>query len=356
MPEVFSIDTAATSVALDGQRKGVAQFTVTNKLDSELHGRIRLEAKAPAAPAWFRMPPGAALYPARGSKVFEVAIAVPPEAKPGEYTFRLDAASERDPTREQTVGPEVKLVVGAGEIPRDWLRWWWVPVAIVLAGVMVYVGIKVFWPDEPPQPPPTELPIPEAPEPLPPLISSFSAGNPAIRLGDSVTLSWSVDPRAKVLLTDFAEVEPSGSRTDRPTADKTYILTAQQGDKTEEQRVTVLVRSTEGTWSNPKGQAGPVTSIVVRGGRAGFFCGAARCDFGSVALPTTALGGQTATVRMNSSKFTADASFRLDSPDRLAVSLRASRFAMRTVQIGGVSVKKKVAVPHAEVRATFSRE
>jgi hypothetical protein len=343
MPEVFSIDTAAASVALGGQRKGAAQFTVTNKLDSELHGRIRLEAEAPADPAWFRVPPGVALYPARGSKVFEVAIAVPPDAKPGEYVFRLDAASERDPTRERTIGPEVKLVVRDGEVSADWLRWWWVPVVVALAGVMAYVGIKVFGSDEPPESPPTELATPEAPEPLPPLISSFSSASPAIRVGDSVTLSWSVDPRAKVLLTDFAEVEPSGSRTDRPSADKTYILTAQQGDKTEQQQVTVSVRSMEGTWSNPRGRRGPVTSIVVKGGRAGFFCGTARCDFGSIGLPAGALSGQRASMSLRSPRFTAKAEFRLDSPDRLAVTLDVFR--------GGA-----IPVPHARVRATFSRE
>ncbi|MDJ0868837.1 MAG: hypothetical protein QNK03_22200 [Myxococcota bacterium] len=162
MPRVFSIDPREDQATLPAERKGSMSFTVTNRSPEELRGKVRLVPQEGTDPSWLKLqlqaeategeeaPPAADLgrdderaYGPNAATVFRVAIEVPDSVAAGDYRFRLDAATVRDPDREKTEGPTVAFAVLPKKKPKWELPdWWWIPLVAML---VIAIGGTIAW-------------------------------------------------------------------------------------------------------------------------------------------------------------------------------------------------------------------
>ena len=145
MPEIFSIDPKRNHVVLGQDRTGEMRFTVTNASSEELRGHVRTKALEPCEAAWLVTDRDSAAFQPGQAQEFSVAVRVPDAVDPGTYSFRLEAASERNPDHEKTAGPSVSFEVpvkpnGGGK----WKDYWWVPLVVLLAGVLVWVVARAL--------------------------------------------------------------------------------------------------------------------------------------------------------------------------------------------------------------------
>ena len=118
MASAFVITTATNTVQLGPDRLGEAAFTITNQTARAIRARSSVVALDPTQPAWLSV--GGTTernYPAGGTEQITVAIAVPPEAPAGRYTFRLDVVSVVLPDEDWAQGPVVACEVPVSDEP-----------------------------------------------------------------------------------------------------------------------------------------------------------------------------------------------------------------------------------------------
>jgi hypothetical protein len=138
----FAVTAVAAGVSLDGERRGLASFTVSNTTDQPRRGRAQVVPLAGADATWFTVVGDAARpFQPGATEQFPVQIAVPPAAPGGTASFRLDAVAEDNPDEDTTSGPTVTFEVpGPKAAAKRKLPWWIAAlVAVVLVGVVVTV-------------------------------------------------------------------------------------------------------------------------------------------------------------------------------------------------------------------------
>lgn len=140
MPRAFDVTASTPAVQLSPGRKGEVTFTVTNALGQPSRVRAMVEPSGDARREWLSLPGGMEKeLPPDGTAVFTVKVAVPPDAPPGEYTFKLLVVSVSNPDEHYARGPAVAFTVAAAApVPaKKPFPWGWVALA---AGVVLIVG------------------------------------------------------------------------------------------------------------------------------------------------------------------------------------------------------------------------
>lgn len=143
MARVFTITAASDNVPLDDKGRGEIAFTVSNASGRALRGRARLGLipQGTDEKAWLAIVGEPERdFPVGGVQQFTVQVTVPPAAKEGKYTFRLDAYSVSNPDEDYTQGPAVAFTVVKREV-RKAFPWWIVGVA----AAVIVVGAVVAW-------------------------------------------------------------------------------------------------------------------------------------------------------------------------------------------------------------------
>ena len=111
MASAFSITTTTNAITLDATQALVV-FTVNNQLGRSVRVRTSCLAFPPTPADWFSIEGDAErLFPPGGAEAFNVRIAAPPDRRPGQYAFRLDAVSADRPDDEWAHGPSVGFQV-----------------------------------------------------------------------------------------------------------------------------------------------------------------------------------------------------------------------------------------------------
>jgi hypothetical protein len=147
MSSPFAITAATNSVRLNESRRGEATFTVFNASGRPIRGRARLATEDPAAESWISLAGVSERdFSIAGTHQYTVRIAVPPDAPPGNPSFRLDMVGVENPDEEYTQGPSVTFQVPEAK-PRKPFPWW----ILALAGggllvVLIIVLAVVLWP------------------------------------------------------------------------------------------------------------------------------------------------------------------------------------------------------------------
>ena len=145
MANVFAITAATSNVRLDAQRRGELSFTVSNTSSSEIWGRARLATVPPNEQYvnWLTIAGEVERkFDIAGTQQYTVQIKVPPDAAAGDYLFRLDMASVRNPDEEFAEGPTVTMTVPPSPPEKKKFPWWIVIVAAVV--LLVIVGVIAF--------------------------------------------------------------------------------------------------------------------------------------------------------------------------------------------------------------------
>jgi hypothetical protein len=187
VPSLFTITTGSNTVLLDAERKGVAAFTVSNITGRAVRGRGIPRPLGQTASNWLSIAGAAERdFDIAATQQYVVQVAVPMDAAPGNYTFRLDEVGVDNPDENITQGPVVAFQVAPLQEPppRKPFPWW---IVVVAAGIIVLVVLAaIFLPrvlNPPPTPtptptltpiptdtpvPPTETPVPPTDTPVPP--------------------------------------------------------------------------------------------------------------------------------------------------------------------------------------------
>ncbi|MCI0648691.1 MAG: hypothetical protein L0346_27880, partial [Chloroflexi bacterium] len=91
MPNIFAITAATNSIKLNDKRQGEVSFTVSNTSRRAMRGRARIVPEGEAAREWFSLQDEAEQsFALAGTQQYSVRITVPPNAKAGNYLFRLN--------------------------------------------------------------------------------------------------------------------------------------------------------------------------------------------------------------------------------------------------------------------------
>jgi beta-lactam-binding protein with PASTA domain len=166
MPGPFTITTASNSTQLNADRRGEASFTIFNATGHPIRGQARLRAEDPTAAPWLSLKEEAEQdFDVDDTQQVTVQIAVPPDAPPGRYAFRLDMVGVENPDEFFSAGPGVNFEVPEPEPERKPFPWW----IAAVAGVLVVGGIiaaVLLWPRSVVVPTVAESTITEATEAL----------------------------------------------------------------------------------------------------------------------------------------------------------------------------------------------
>jgi peptidoglycan-associated lipoprotein len=108
----------------------------------------------------------------------------------------------------------------------------WKRIVIALAVVLLVSACGKKKPVAPPPPPPPPSPAPTA---------SLTANPNTISAGQATTLTWKTDFATDVSIDQLGAVDPSGSRTVKPTESTTYHLVARNSAGTQEATARVTV-------------------------------------------------------------------------------------------------------------------
>ncbi len=167
MARVFDITAATDAVRLDTKGHGDAAFTVSNVTGRRIRGRAKAVPKDPATAGWLKIAGDVERdFPSGGTQVFTASVAIPPEARSGTYSFRLDVVSVDNPDEETAQGPSVGFTVAdvVPPPPKSYLAWFALAVIVLLV-----VGGGALWMVRPrhsaatPAPTPSPTPSPVAP-------------------------------------------------------------------------------------------------------------------------------------------------------------------------------------------------
>ena len=151
------ITSAAERIALDGQKKGEAAFTVTNAgpRDTAVFEVVPMEG---AEPSWFTVDSPQRTVGSRESVSYLVKVAIPPTAKPGSYAMKGRVYSA-DPN--ENVAPEEssvdsgRVVLEVQSVPAPVKKpfpWWIVIVAALVVITVAVVTIVLVASDDKPGP------------------------------------------------------------------------------------------------------------------------------------------------------------------------------------------------------------
>lgn len=183
----FEVTAAAQKASLGSTNAGEVAFTVTNKGQGMVKGRLGVKPHPPAEAGWFTIDgestrdfgPGAA-------EQVVVKIAVPAGATAGSYAFQLNAWNEALPDEDYTEGQSVALEVKPTERKKPF-PWWIVAIAaVVLIGIGVTVAL-VSGGDESSSGGTPEPPAVTGPQP-PELVAP--ADDAEFGIGDEVLFDW----------------------------------------------------------------------------------------------------------------------------------------------------------------------
>lgn len=146
MPSTFSITTANNNITLDRQgRSKSVTFTVTNSSGQALRGRGSLATTPDKAPhlAWLS-PDGELERPfvIAGVEQYKVNITAPPDAAPGNYTFRLNMVATYNPDETFSEGPTVTIAVP--EAPQKQPGKFPIWIIPVIVGVLAVLALILF--------------------------------------------------------------------------------------------------------------------------------------------------------------------------------------------------------------------
>jgi hypothetical protein len=145
----FSITSAQPSARLAITRRGRLDFTVTNTAHRDLTARAHVVPEGTAKADWFTIVGPQRDSPPDTTHQFGVQVAVPIEAPPGAYRFRLDVVAVEDPDEYEGEGVWATIDVPPAPEPRRVPIW-----AIVLAAVLlvaIAVAIYVLFIRQPPK-------------------------------------------------------------------------------------------------------------------------------------------------------------------------------------------------------------
>jgi PASTA domain len=169
MTEPFAITTPSASIPMADARHGQATFSVANVSGRRLRGRASVVPREGARPEWFAVGGSAEReFSPGGLEQYTVEIAIPPEAPPGTYGFRLDMLGVDDPDELQSHGEWVSFKAGPVAQPRR-LPWLWIAIAVGVVAALILGGAVAFAVTRPtPGPTPTPTaPATATPTPTP---------------------------------------------------------------------------------------------------------------------------------------------------------------------------------------------
>jgi hypothetical protein len=129
-------------------RTGSIVFNVTNKAGVPLAGRLSLQTGGQTEAEWFAIDgEKERTFAAGETETVAIRIAVPPEAEPGDYSFRLRVVAVNDPDNDHTAGPaSVARVEGAAVPKSSALVWPFILAAVVVLLAVGGVAAWQFWP------------------------------------------------------------------------------------------------------------------------------------------------------------------------------------------------------------------
>ena len=143
MARLFDTTAASDTVRLDNKGRGDAAFTVSNVSGRRVRGRAKVVPKDPATAGWVKIAGDIERdFPSGGTQQFTATVVVPPEARSGTYSFRLDVVSVDNPDEETAQGPSVSVTVAeaAPPPPKSLLIWF-----LLALGVLLIVAVGAIW-------------------------------------------------------------------------------------------------------------------------------------------------------------------------------------------------------------------
>lgn len=146
----FSITSAQPSARLPITRRGRLDFTVTNTAHRELTARAHVVPEGSAQEAWFTIVGPQRDSPPDATHQFGVVVAVPVEAPPGPYRFRLDVVGVEDPDEYEAEGVWATIDVPLAPRPSRLPIWIIALAALLLAAILVGVYLRFI--RQPPRP------------------------------------------------------------------------------------------------------------------------------------------------------------------------------------------------------------
>jgi hypothetical protein len=140
---IFAITAQPPTVRLTPDGSGAVTFTVSYtgaaRADAvPFPAHANLVPQTPAIAPWLALEgPSGRRFAPNSTEVYTVTVALPADAAPGTYAFRLDMVGDENPDEQYTQGPAVALDVSVAALPaRGKLpSWLW----IVLAAVAVLI-------------------------------------------------------------------------------------------------------------------------------------------------------------------------------------------------------------------------
>lgn len=137
----FTVTVASNSILLNEKRQGEASFTVSNAGGRALRGRARIVPADATTAGWLKLQGDAERdFAIAGTQQYTVQITVPPTAKEGNYTFKLDMIGVDNPDDDLSEGPVVTFEVPKPVVVKKPFPWWIVAVAAVIV-LVVAAGI-----------------------------------------------------------------------------------------------------------------------------------------------------------------------------------------------------------------------
>jgi hypothetical protein len=145
----FTVTAAAPVLTLDAERRAAAEFSVSQGLGRDVRVTVRPVPIPPTPPQWLELVgPIERTLTATAAVPVSVSVAVPPEAAPGTYSFRLDVASIALPDdewgRSEPVSVDVAAppVVVPKPVPRP-LQWRTIAIGAAVLGGLVVVAVAI---------------------------------------------------------------------------------------------------------------------------------------------------------------------------------------------------------------------
>lgn len=143
----FDITAADNSVRLHAKRQGEATFTVYNRSGRPVRGRAVLVPQNPITTPWLTLAGDLERsFAIAAAEQMRVQVAVPQDAPPGNYTFRLDMIDVENPDEAYCEGQSVTLNVPVGPVRSRPPIAWWIGALVVL--LLVGAAAILLWPRE----------------------------------------------------------------------------------------------------------------------------------------------------------------------------------------------------------------
>ena len=140
MSSPFAITTTTNTVSLDSSRQGQTSFTVSNSTRKTIRGHASIVAQPASAASWLTLLDEAERsFAGSGSQQYAIQIAIPANAKTGEYTFQLHVADLANPDENFSEGPTVSFTVEESTTRQKKPFPWWI-VVVILGAIILIIG------------------------------------------------------------------------------------------------------------------------------------------------------------------------------------------------------------------------